>query len=88
MGYLDLPREDASQTDLTLREYRPFIANLSEDDKREITNKIADWIFIKEEIGDKEEKAISNALFDRGLNEKQLASFAAIAKALSKDSSN
>ena len=78
----------ARRTELTLREYKPFIANLSEDDKREITNKIADRIFIKGEIGDKEEKTISNALFDRGLNEKQLASFAAIAKALSKDSSN
>lgn len=78
----------ARRTELTLREYRPFIANLSEEDKRDITYKIADRIFIKGEIGDKEEKTISNALFDRGLNEKQLASFAAIAKALSKDSSN
>lgn len=78
----------ARRTELTLREYKPFIANLSEEDKREITNKIADRIFIKGEIGDKEEKTISNALFDRGLNEKQLASFAAIVKALSKDSPN
>ena len=78
----------ARRTELTLREYKPFIANLSEEDKREITNKIADRIFIKGEIGDKEEKTISNALFDRGLSEKQLASFTALAKALSKDSSN
>ena len=78
----------ARRTELTLREYKPFIANLSEDDKREITNKIADRIFIKGEIGDKEEKTISNALFDRGLSEKQLASFAAIAKAFSKESPN
>ena len=78
----------ARRTELTLREYKPFIANLSEDDKREITNKIADRIFIKGEIGDKEEKTISNALFDRGLSEKQLASFTALVKALSKDSSN
>ena len=78
----------ARRTELTLREYRPFIANLSEEDKRDITYKIADRIFIKGEIGDKEEKTISNALFDRGLSEKQLASFTALAKALSKDSSN
>lgn len=78
----------ARRTELTLREYKPFIANLSEEDKREITNKIADRIFIKGEIGDKEEKTISNALFDRGLSEKQLASFTVLAKALSKDSSN
>lgn len=78
----------ARRTELTLREYKPFIANLSEEDKREITNKIADRIFIKGEIGDKEEKTISNALFDRGLNEKQLASFAAIVKAFSKESPN
>lgn len=78
----------ARRTELTLREYKPFIANLSKEDKREITNKIADRIFIKGEIGDKEEKTISNALFDRGLSEKQLASFTALAKALSKDSSN
>lgn len=78
----------ARRTELTLREYRPFIANLSEEDKRDITCKIADRIFIKGEIGDKEEKTISNALFDRGLSEKQLASFTALVKALSKDSSN
>lgn len=78
----------ARRTELTLREYKPFIANLSKEDKREITNKIADRIFIKGEIGDKGEKTISNALFDRGLSEKQLASFTALAKALSKDSSN
>ena len=78
----------ARRTELTLREYRPFIANLSEEDKRDITYKIADRIFIKGEIGDKEEKTISNALFDRGLSEKQLASFTALVKALSKDSSN
>lgn len=78
----------ARRTELTLREYRPFIANLSEEDKRDITYKIADRIFIKGEIGDKEEKTISNALFDRGLSEKQLASFTALVKALSKDSPN
>lgn len=78
----------ARRTELTLREYRPFIATLSEEDKRDITYKIADRIFIKGEIGDKEEKTISNALFDRGLSEKQLASFTALVKALSKDSSN
>lgn len=78
----------ARRTELTLREYKPFIANLSEEDKRDITNKIADRIFIKGEIGDKEEKTISNALFDRGLSEKQLASFTALVKALSKDSPN
>lgn len=76
----------AGPTELTLREYKPFIANLSEEDKMEITNKIADRIFIKGEIGDKEEKTISNALFDRGLSEKQFASFTALVKALSKDS--
>lgn len=71
-----------------LREYKPFIANLSEEGKRDITYKIADRIFIKGEIGDKEEKTISNALFDRGLSEEQLALFTALVKALSKDSPN
>ncbi|WP_417300261.1 hypothetical protein [Ellagibacter isourolithinifaciens] len=72
----------ARRTELTLREYKPFIANLSEDDKREITNKIADRIFIKGEIGDKEEKTISNALLNRGLNDKDIASVAELLKAV------
>ena len=72
----------ARRTELTLREYKPFIANLSEEDKREITNKIADRIFIKGEIGDKEEKTISNALLDRGLNDKDIASVAELLKAV------
>ena len=71
----------ARRTELTLREYKPFIANLSEEDKREITNKIADRIFIKGEIGDKEEKTISNALLNRGLNDKDIASVAELLKA-------
>lgn len=72
----------ARRTELTLREYKPFIANLSEDDKREITNKIADRIFIKGEIGDKEEKTISNALLNRGLNDKDIASVAELLKSV------
>ena len=72
----------ARRTELTLREYKPFIANLSEDDKREITNKIADRLFIKGEIGDKEEKTISNALLNRGLNDKDIASVAELLKAV------
>ena len=72
----------ARRTELTLREYKPFIANLSEEDKREITNKIADRIFIKGEIGDKEEKTISNALLNRGLNDKDIASVAELLKAV------
>lgn len=71
----------ARRTELTLREYKPFIANLSEGDKREITNKIADRIFIKGEIGDKEEKTIWNALLNRGLNDKDIASVAELLKA-------
>lgn len=71
----------ARRTELTLREYKPFIANLSEEDKREITNKIADRIFIKGEIGDKEEKTIWNALLNRGLNDKDIASVAELLKA-------
>ena len=78
----------ARRTELTLREYKPFIANLGDEDKREITNKIAERIFIKGEIGDKEEKTISNALLDRGMTDKQIASLAALVKAMSKDSSN
>ncbi|MDD5925535.1 hypothetical protein, partial [Ellagibacter isourolithinifaciens] len=53
-----------------------------EEDKREITNKIADRIFIKGEIGDKEEKTISNALLNRGLNDKDIASVAELLKAV------
>ena len=71
----------ARRTELTLRECKPFIANLSEEDKREITNKIADRIFIKGEIGDKKEKTISNALLNRGLNDKDIASVAELLKA-------
>ncbi len=78
----------ARRTELTLREYKPFIANLEDEEKKEITNKIADRIFIKGEIGDKEEKTISNALLDRGMSDKQIASLAALIKAMSKDSSN
>lgn len=78
----------ARRTELTLREYKPFIANLDDEDKREITNKIAERIFIKGDIGDKEEKTISNALLDRGMTDKQIASLAALIKAMSKDSSN
>lgn len=78
----------ARRTELTLREYKPFIANLDDEDKREITNKIAERIFIKGEIGDKEEKTISSSLLDRGMTDKQIASFAALVKAMSKDSSN
>lgn len=78
----------ARRTELTLREYKPFIANLDDEDKREITNKIAERIFIKGEIGDKEEKTISNALLDRGMTDKQIASLATLIKAMSKDTSN
>ncbi|MDO4590421.1 MAG: hypothetical protein Q4B35_03380 [Slackia sp.] len=78
----------ARRTELTLREYRPFIANLSEEDKREITNKIAERVFIKGEIGDKEDKAISNALLDRGITDKQIDSLATLIRAIPKDSSN
>lgn len=78
----------ARRTELTLREYRPFIANLSEEDKREITNKIADRIFIKGEIGDKEEKTLSSALSDRGWTDKDITAIAALLKALSKDAPN
>ena len=78
----------ARRTELTLREYKPFIANLSDEDKREITNKIAERIFIKGEIGDKEEKTISSSLLDRGMTDKQIASLAALIKAMSKDASN
>ena len=78
----------ARRTELTLREYRPFIANLEDEEKKAITSKIADRIFIKGEIGDKEEKTISNALLDRGMSEKQIASLAALLKAMTKDSSS
>lgn len=78
----------ARRTELTLREYKPFIANLSEENKREITNKIAERIFIKGEISDKEDKTISNALLDRGITDKQIDSLAALTKIIPKDSSN
>lgn len=75
----------ARRTELTLREYKPFIANLSDDDKKRITNRIAERVFIKGEIGDKDEKTVSSALLDRGPTDKQIASIAALIKALTKE---
>lgn len=75
----------ARRTELTLREYSPFIANLSDDEKRGITNGIAERIFIKGEIGDRDDKTVSNALLDRGLTDKQIASLAELFKLISKE---
>lgn len=75
----------ARRTELTLREYKPFIANLDDESKKTITNQIAERIFIRGEIGDKDEKTVSSALSDRGLTDKQIASIAELFKMLSKD---
>lgn len=75
----------AKRTELTLRQYEPFIANLEEGERKRITKEIAERIFIRGEIGDKDEKTVSNALLDRGLTDKQIASVAELLKMLSKD---
>lgn len=76
------------RTDLTLREFKLLIADFDDEDKRKIANKMAERIFVKGEIGDREEKAIPNTLLDRGIIDKQIALLVALIKALSKDSQN
>lgn len=61
----------AKRTELTLRQYEAFIANLDEEDKDAITKDIADRIFIKGEI-DNDVPTLNEAIAQRGLSEKEL----------------
>ncbi len=61
----------AKRTELTLRQYEAFIANLDEEDKDAITKDIADRIFIKGEI-DNDVPTLNEAIAQRGFSEKEL----------------
>lgn len=57
--------KSAKRTELTLRQYEPFIANLETEDKKSITKEIAERIFVKGDIGENE-SAVAEAIAGRG----------------------
>lgn len=54
----------AKRTELTLKQYRAFIANLPSDEQKEITRDIAERVFIKGEIDDND-STLSEAILQR-----------------------
>lgn len=71
----------AKRTELTLKQYRAFIANLDEEEQERITKEIAERIFIKGEIDDKT-PTFTEAIAQRGLSEKNAKALAELVKAL------
>lgn len=75
----------AKRTELTLRQYEPFIAILEESERRRITTAIAERIFIRGEIDDKSDFSVASAISNKGLSEKQMLALVEIAKTISKN---
>ena len=75
----------AKRTELTLRQYEPFIAILEESERRRITTAIAERIFIRGEIDDKSDLSVASAISNKGLSEKQMLALVEIAKTISKN---
>ena len=71
----------AKRTKLTLKQYRAFIANLDDDEKKRITTEVAERIFIRGEIDDNT-PTMTEALAQRGLNEKQLKTILELLKTI------
>lgn len=74
--------KSAKRTELTLRQYEPFIANLETEDKKSITKEIAERIFVKGDIGENE-SAVAEAIAGRGFSEKNLSAITSLLKAAS-----
>lgn len=79
--------KSAKRTELTLRQYEPFIANLETEDKKSITKEIAERIFIKGDIGENE-SAVVEAIAGRGFSEKNLSAITSLLKAASQAESS
>lgn len=79
--------KSAKRTELTLRQYEPFIANLETEDKKSITKEIAERIFVKGDIGENE-SAVAEAIAGRGFSEKNLSAIASLLKAASQAESS
>lgn len=71
--------KSAKRTELTLRQYEPFIANLETEDKKSITKEIAERIFVKGDIGENE-SAVAEAIAGRGFSEKNLSAITSLLK--------
>ena len=79
--------KSAKRTELTLRQYEPFIANLGTEDKKSITKEIAERIFVKGDIGENE-SAVAEAIAGRGFSEKNLSAITSLLKAASQAESS
>lgn len=79
--------KSAKRTELTLRQYEPFIANLEAEDKKSITKEIAERIFVKGDIGENE-SAVAEAIAGRGFSEKNLSAITSLLKAASQAESS
>lgn len=79
--------KSAKRTELTLRQYEPFIANLETEDKKSITKEIAERIFVKGDIGENE-SAVAEAIASRGFSEKNLSAMTSLLKAASQAESS
>lgn len=79
--------KSAKRTELTLRQYEPFIANLETEDKKSITKEIAERIFVKGDSGENE-SAVAEAIAGRGFSEKNLSAITSLLKAASQAESS
>lgn len=79
--------KSAKRTELTLRQYEPFIANLETEDKKSITKEITERIFVKGDIGENE-SAVAEAIAGRGFSEKNLSAITSLLKAASQAESS
>jgi len=79
--------KSAKRTELTLRQYEPFIANLETEDKKSITKEIAERIFVKGDIGENE-SAVAEVIAGRGFSEKNLSAITSLLKAASQAESS
>lgn len=79
--------KSAKRTELTLRQYEPFIANLETEDKKSITKEIAERIFVKGDIGENE-SAVAEAIASRVFSEKNLSAMTSLLKAASQAESS
>lgn len=79
--------KSAKRTELTLRQYEPFIANLETEDKKSFTKEIAERIFVKGDIGENE-SAVAEAIAGRGFSEKNLSAITSLLKAASQAESS
>lgn len=77
----------AKRTELALKQYKAFIANLNEDEQRRITIEIADRVFIRGEIDDNQ-PTMTEAIARRGLSNKDLKMVLEILRAIPSDTSS